>query len=250
MTKWNDVNTELGALEAQLEQLMEVESLVDRLDGSRTAAREATRAAQEAIEQSAELAATLDRLTESIRQLDLEGAIGQMQKDTADARDDISQAVEGLTGLDDRVAAIAEDQQEAVDALWERIRDMKLDKTLDRVDDQAKTTYREVVAIRNHVEALPSVFNEELDNATKAQKEIVGQAADETQAGISELEEGVKVLAKRTANTEMRVDRMHGEMDEALEAVHEDVQKNRTTQAALLLLMLAGFAIIYFSSSA
>jgi uncharacterized phage infection (PIP) family protein YhgE len=233
MTKWNDVNTELGALEAQLEQLMEVESLVDRLDGSRTAAREATRAAQEAIEQSAELAATLDRLTESIRQLDLEGAIGQMQKDTADARDDISQAVEGLTGLDDRVAAIAEDQQEAVDALWERIRDMKLAKTLDRVDDQAKTTYREVVAISNHVEALPSVFNEELDNATKAQKEIVGQAAEKTRTRFS-----------------VRMDRTRREMDEALEAVHEDVQKNRTTQAALLLLMLAGFAIIYLSSSA
>ena len=233
MTKWNDVNTELGALEAQLEQLMEVESLVDRLDGSRTAAREATRAAQEAIEQSAELAATLDRLTESIRQLDLEGAIGQMQKDTADARDDISQAVEGLTGLDDRVAAIAEDQQEAVDALWERIRDMKLDKTLDRVDDQAKTTYREVVAISNHVKALPSVFNEELDNATKAQKEIVGQAAEKTRTRFS-----------------VRMDRTRREMDEALEAVHEDVQKNRTTQAALLLLMLAGFAIIYLSSSA
>jgi hypothetical protein len=43
---------------------------------------------------------------------------------------------------------------------------------------------------------------------------------------------------------------MHGEMDEALEAVHEDVQKTRDAQTALLLLMLAGFAIIYFSSSA
>lgn len=236
MAKLHEINTSLGALEAQLEELLRLKSLIERLEESTNGAENVVLAAEQTVRASKELMVSVQRLNDELDALDLDGLGDRIRVVT-------EETVHGLRALDDKAEELLN-------------RAVQIDRSIDHIGHKIESTGESLTELGRRIENFSSSisaefrqFNQRLDRVESLLSGL-HQAIQNIFPRLESIERGQKENVERlreslTAHNDHtskvlinNFDARSNELRDRLEDIRKQLANTRLMQIVTLVILL------------
>lgn len=216
MSTADDLHSELGALEEQVERLGELKSLIERLEATKRSARAAADAAEKATRANKQVVDSFDNVAGRIEQSDavqqleeLENQIERLKR----AREEVEEEL-GLLG-DWLEIELEDHRSEVLGTFTEKLE--KQSNVLDeRLEEQSRTLENELESQAEDLDQLRDVFG-------KHQSEIKSKLEEQVQSLSATLGGKLETQGNNLGRLRDLVEKHHEDQEERLTSLKEEV---------------------------
>ena len=257
MASVDEIHSNLGALQQQLDELTRLKSIIDRLGDTQDAAHKAVRAAEDVTGSSQAVVQTFEHSAKQIEESEILQHIGQIEvliEDFHAVREELQAQVDAIP---ERIATPLQAQKDELTEATERASRLQIDATKEaignhqeHITDQIKTVRDALVAqaeeIKTEAETLVRLLNEaQLSSRLQGLQSAVSNVNQAVQNTLSRLD-AVEQRLSSSVDEQRRVqERSKQEIDRQMEAIQDslrDLQSdNQTLRLLLIGILVLGF---------
>lgn len=266
MASVDEIHSNLGALQQQLDELTRLKSIIDRLGDTQDAAHKAVRAAEDVTGSSQAVVQTFEQSAKQIEESEILQHIGQIEvliENFHAVREELQLQVDAIP---ERIATPLQAQKDELTEATERASRLQIDATKEaignhqeHVTDQIKTVrdahvaqqealVAQVEEIETETDKLVRLLNEaQLSSRLQALQSAVSNVNQAVQNTLSRLDAAEQRLSSSVDEQRRVQERSKQEIDRQMEAIQDslrDLQSdNQTLRLLLIGILVLGFLI-------
>ena len=264
MASVDEIHSNLGALQQQLDELTRLKSIIDRLGETQDAARQAVHAAEDATGSSQAVVQTFEQSAKQIEESEILQHIDQIEALVGEFNS-VREALQSqVDAIPERITEPLQAQKDELTEVTERASRVQIDATKEAIGDhqehvtdqietvrdtqvsQQEALMAQVEEIETHIETLVRLVNEaQLSSRLQALQSAVSNVNQAVQNTLSRLDAAEQRLSSSVDEQRRVQERGKQEIDRQMEAI-QDSLRNLESDNQTLRLLLIGILILTF----